>query len=126
MAISCDPKHKEILSYTLGLSVSITSSMIEGHMVNLHVVATRFTHRHAHGISDNMQKNFALAFCFMGEFLLCSGRRGFVDARAIGIVDQIRDGDNPTSLILVETLLGLDSVFLGGDSQQFLGCPLTL
>ena len=62
----------------------------------------------------------------MGEFLLCSGRRGFVDARAIGIVDQIRDGDNPTSLILVETLLGLDSVFLGGDSQQFLGCPLTL
>ena len=126
MAVSCDPKHKEILSYALGLSVSNTSSMIKGHMVNLHAVASRFTHRRAHGISDNIQKNFSLAFCFMGEFLLCSGRPGFVDAQATGIVDQIRDGDNPTSLILVETLLGLDSVFLGRDSQQFLGIHLTL
>ena len=50
----------------------------------------------------------------MGEFLLCSGRLGFVDAQAIGIVSQIKDGDNPISLILVETLLGLDSVFLSG------------
>jgi len=44
MAVSCDPKHKEILSNALGLSVSITSSMIKGHMVNLHVVAARFIH----------------------------------------------------------------------------------
>ena len=27
---------------------------------------------------------------------------------------------------MAETLLGLDSVFLGGESQQFLGSPLTL
>ena len=31
----------------------------------------------------------------MGEFLLCSGRLGFVDARAIGTVSQIKEGDNP-------------------------------
>ena len=37
-----------------------------------------------------------------------------MDARAIGTVSQIKEGDNPISLILVETLLGLDSVFLSG------------
>ena len=62
----------------------------------------------------------------MREFLLCSRRAGFVDARVIGIVSQVRDSDNPASLILVETLLGLDSVFLGGESQQLFGSPLTL
>ena len=62
----------------------------------------------------------------MGEFLFCSGRPGFIDARAIGIVNQVGDGDNPTFLILARTFLGLDSVFLGGESQQFLGTPLTL
>ena len=46
-----------------------------------------------------MQKNFALALCFMGEFLLCSRRPSFVDAQAIGIVDQIKDDDDPASLI---------------------------
>ena len=40
------------------------------------------------------KKNFALALYFMGEFLLCSERPGFVDARAIGIMGQVRDGDN--------------------------------
>ena len=49
-----------------------------------------------------------------------------MDARAIGIVSQVKDGDNPASLILAKTLLGLDSVFLGGESQRFLGSPLTL
>jgi len=99
VAVSCDPKRKEILSDALGLLISITSSKIEGHMVNFHVIATRFIHRCTYGISDNMQKNFAFSLCFMGEFLLCSGRPGFVDAQAIGIVDQIKDGDNPASLI---------------------------
>ena len=49
-----------------------------------------------------------------------------MDARAIGIVSQVKDGDNLASLILAETLLGLDSVFLGGESQNFFGSPLTL
>ena len=62
----------------------------------------------------------------MGEFLLCSGRPSFMDARAIGIVSQVKDGDNPASLILAETLLGLDFVFLGGVSQHSLGSPMTL
>ena len=58
--------------------------------------------------------------------MLCFGRPSFVDAQAVGIVSQVKDGDNPTSLILVETLLGLDSVFLSRESQQFLESPLTL
>ena len=41
-------------------------------------------------------------------------------------MNQIKDGDNPVSLILGETLLGLDAVFHGGETQNFLGSPLTL
>ena len=52
----------------------------------------------------------------MGEFLRWSRRPGFEDAWAVGIVSQVKDGDNPTSLILAETILGLDFVFLGGES----------
>lgn len=61
-----------------------------------------------------------------GKFLLCSGRHGFADARVISVVSQIKDGQNPVSLILAETLLGLDFVFHGGKSQNFLRTPLTL
>ena len=50
----------------------------------------------------------------------------FCDARAISVVSQIKDGDNPISLILVETLLGLDTVFHGGKAPNFLGSPLAL
>ena len=42
------------------------------------------------------------------------------------MVSQIKNGDNPVSLILVETLLDLDAIFLGGESQNFLESPLTL
>ena len=114
VAVSCDPRHREILFDGLRLPTSITSSMIEGHMVNLHAVLSRLINKCTHGVTDNIHKNFSLAFCFVGKFLLCSGRPGSVDARAISIVSQIKDGDNPVSLILVETLLGLDSVFHGG------------
>ena len=58
--------------------------------------------------------------------MLCSGRHGFVDARAISVVNQIKDGDIPVSLILAETLLRLDTVFHCGETQNFLGSPLTL
>ena len=113
VAVSCDPRHREILSDALGLPTSITGNMIEGHMVNLCAVLSRLVNRRIHGVTDNMQKNFGLALCFVGKLLLCSGRLDFADARAIGIVSQIKDGDNPASLILVETRLGLDSVFDG-------------
>ena len=42
-----------------------------------------------------------------------------MDARAISVVSQIKDGDNSISLIL-------DAVFHSGESQNFLGSPLTL
>ena len=78
VAVSC--KHREILSITLGLPTSITSSMVEGHMVNLHAIVSRLINKRTHGVFDNMQKNFGLALYFMGEFLLCYERPGFVDA----------------------------------------------
>ena len=88
VAVSCDLRHREILFGALGLSTSITSSMIEGHMVNLHVVVSRLTNKRTHGVTDNMQMNFGLALCFMGKRLLCFGRLSFADAQAIGFVSQ--------------------------------------
>ena len=80
VAVSCDPRHKESLSDALGLPTSITNSMIEGHMVNLHAIIFWLIHKRTYGVTDNMQKKFSLALCFVGELLLCSGRHDFVDA----------------------------------------------
>ena len=41
VAISCDPKHRETLSGALGLPTSITSCMIEGHMMTLRAILSR-------------------------------------------------------------------------------------
>ena len=38
VAVSCDPKHREILFDALRLPTSITSSMIDDHMVNLYAL----------------------------------------------------------------------------------------
>ena len=54
------PSTEEILFDALGPSVSITGSMIEGHMVNLHTIITRLIHRHTHDMFDNMQNYWGL------------------------------------------------------------------
>ena len=59
ITVSCDLKHREILFDALGLSTSITNSMIEGHMVNLHAVVSRLICKRTHGVTDNIQKNLA-------------------------------------------------------------------
>ena len=38
IAVSCDPRHKESLSDALSLPISITGSLIKGHIVNLRVI----------------------------------------------------------------------------------------
>ena len=95
-------------------------------MVNLRAIVSRLIKERTYGVTDNMHKIFGLALCFVGDFLLCSRRHGFTDARAISVVSQIKDGDNPVSLILAETFLGLNSVFHDGEPQNFLRSPLTL
>ena len=55
VAISCDPKHRESLSNALGIPTLITSSMIEGHMVNLRAVLSSLINKRTHGLTDNMQ-----------------------------------------------------------------------
>ena len=100
--------------------------MVEGHMVNLCAILSRLINKHTYGVIDNMLKNFGLALCFVVKFLLCSRMHNFANAQGISVVSQVKDGDNPISLILAKTLLGLDSVFHGGESQNFLGSPLTL
>ena len=126
VAVSCDPRHRESLFDALDLPTSITSSTVEGHMVNLCAILSRLINKRTYRVTDIMRKIFGLALCFMGEFLLCFRRHSFTDARALSIVSQVKDGDNPISLILAETLLGLDFVFHGGESQNFLESPLTL
>ena len=80
VAVSCNPRHRESLFDAFGLPTSISSSMVEGHMVNLRAIVLRLINKHTYGVADNMQKNFGLALCFVVEFLLCSGRHGFMDA----------------------------------------------
>ena len=94
--------------------------------MNLCAIVSRLINKCTYGVTNNMQKNFGLALRFVGEFLLCSGRYGFTDAQPINVMSQIKDGDNLVSLISVVTPLGLDAVFHGGKSQNFLGSPLTL
>ena len=52
--VSCDPKHRESLSDTLGLPTSITSSVIEGHMVNLRAIVSRLIDKRTYGVTNNM------------------------------------------------------------------------
>ena len=80
VVVSCDPRHKESLSDTLDLPTSLTNSMIEGHMVNLHAIISQLIDKCTYGVTDNMQKNFGLALCFVGELFLCSRRHSFVGA----------------------------------------------
>ena len=54
VAVSCDPRHWESLSDALGLPTSITSSMVEGHMVNLHAIVSRLINKCTYGMIDNM------------------------------------------------------------------------
>ena len=61
IAVSCDPKHREILFGALGLSTLITNSMIKGHMVNLHAIFSRLINKRTHEVTNNMQKNFGFA-----------------------------------------------------------------
>ena len=42
--------------------------MIEGHMVNLHAILSILINKRTYGVTDNMQKNFGLALCFVGKF----------------------------------------------------------
>ena len=70
VVLSYDPKHREILSNALGLSTSVTSSMIEVHMVNLHVVVMRLIDKHIHGLSNNMQIFFWLSSLLHGRILV--------------------------------------------------------
>ena len=77
VAISFDPRHRESLSDAFDHPTSITSSMVEGQMVNLCAIISRLINKRIYGVTDNMQRNFGLPLCFVGEFLLCSGRHSF-------------------------------------------------
>ena len=54
ITVSCDPKHRESLFDTIGLPTSITSSVIEGHMVNLRAIVSRLIDKHTYGVTKNM------------------------------------------------------------------------
>ena len=49
-----------------------------------------------------------VSFCLYAQFLLVSSK-GDADIRIINIIEQVKSGANPTPIILVETIIGLDS-----------------
>ena len=77
IAISFDPRHRDSLSDAFDLPTSITSSMVEGQMVNLCAIISRLINKRIYDVTDNMQRNFGLPLCFVGGFLLFSGRHSF-------------------------------------------------
>ena len=59
VTVSCDPRHREILSDALGLPTSITSSLVKGHMVNLRAILSRLINKRTHGVTDNIRRILA-------------------------------------------------------------------
>ena len=49
---SCDPRHREFSSFAL--LTSITSRMIEEHMVDLRVILSKLINKRTYGVTDNM------------------------------------------------------------------------
>ena len=77
ITVSCDPRHRESLSNVFSLPTSITSCMVEGHMVNLCAIISRLVNKCTYGGIDNMQKNLACLYALW---------HGFTDARAMSVV----------------------------------------
>ena len=67
VAVSYDPRHGESLSNALGLPTSITSSMVEGHMVNLCAILSRLINKRTYAVTDNTHKFFWLGFILCGK-----------------------------------------------------------
>ena len=67
----------------------------------------------------------AVLFCLLARFLLigCDSKRG--DYRLLHLLPGIRNGHDLSTVILGETLRGLDEV-QGRPSRRFLGSPLLL
>ena len=62
------PRHKESLSDALGLPTSITNSMIEGHMVNLHAIIFRLIHKCTYGVTDKCRKTLVWLYALWENF----------------------------------------------------------
>ena len=54
IAVSCDYRHRESLFDVLGIPTSITSSMVEGRMVNLHAIISRLINKRISGVTNNI------------------------------------------------------------------------
>lgn len=57
---------------------------------------------------DNPAWIIMVSFCLYAQFLLVSSQ-GEVDTRIISILKQVEAGANPMSVILAETIIGLDN-----------------
>ena len=64
VAVSCDPRHRESLSDTLGRHTSITSS--KRHMVNLRAIVSRLINKHTYGVTKYAE-NFWLGPMLYGR-----------------------------------------------------------
>ena len=83
---------------------NIYSSLLPSGLMNLSSLIT------ACEIKDKNNPAWTriVSFCLYAQFLLTASQRD-VDVRIISIIEQVETGANPMSVILAETIIGLDS-----------------
>ena len=83
---------------------NIYSSLLPSGLMSLHSLIT--------ACETEDKNNYAwirtVSFCLYAQFLLTASQ-GDVDVRIINIIEQVEIGANSMPIILVETIIGLDS-----------------
>ena len=95
--------HK-LISYFDMSPDNIYSSLLPSGTMNLSSLITAYETKD----KNNPAWIRTVSFCLYAQFLLISSQ-GDADIRIISIIEQVKTGANPMPIILVETIIGLDS-----------------
>ena len=122
----CHQRHRVTISQVLGLPLDAIPPFIQdNYWVDMRRLIERFRHAAVANVDQSFEKLSALAFCLIGEFLLCSRRPGFADARIFDLLDDVKKKRSLIPMVLAETFHGLDALSRG-DTNIFQGSPLLL
>ncbi|KAA8521697.1 hypothetical protein F0562_012313 [Nyssa sinensis] len=111
--------YSTLLSNLLSLNIVELRLLVQGESFSLLTIMDCFKNQ-----EPSRARLAALALYMISHFLLLTDT-DIVDARLIGVVDDLGKKGNIVCLILVETLNGLDMVHNGLD-HEFSGSPLCL
>ena len=85
-------------------SDNIYSSLLPSGLMSLHSLITAYETKD----KNNPAWIRTVFFCLYAQFLLTASQ-GDADVRIISIIEQVETRANPMPVILVETIIGLDS-----------------